>query len=95
MKRFVVILENYCEEIGIPPEKIKGRDRHVDVDTARKVFWKVMHDKGLSRHFLARMFNRDVLTIRRGIERANNFLSISDKGTIYYAGICEKVAKWE
>lgn len=95
MKRFERILDEYCAEIGIPPDRLKKYDRHIEVDTARKAFWKVMHDKGLSEYFLARMFSRDVLSIRRGIARIKDYLKIKDKSSIYFVDMCEKVAKWE
>lgn len=95
MKRIERILDNYCDEIGIPPDKLKSYDRHIEVDTARKAFWKVMHDKGLSQYLLARMFKRNVLSVRRGISRISAYLKIKDKISIYFVEICEKVAKWE
>lgn len=95
MKRFEQILENYCNEIEISSDKLKSRDRHIDIDTARKAFWKVMHDKGVSQYLLARMFHRDALSVRRGISRISKYLEIGDKISVYYVDTCEKVAIWE
>lgn len=95
MKRFERILENYCNDIGISPDQLISKDRHIDIDTARKAFWKVMNDRGLSQHLLARMFNRDVISVRRGISRISGYLELGDRSSIYYVGICERLAKWE
>ena len=85
------LLSDYARELNIRPTAFFGPSRKSDISIARQVAWAVLREHGEPSSYLQKIFSRSRLTIVRGIEHAEDLLSINDKWAMQCFKTCEKL----
>jgi len=79
MNSHVIPLHDYAASLGMTAEELLGKSRKPIHSTARQAYWRYMQTIGCGYSAIARMFNRDHVTIKCGINRINDLLYTGDE----------------
>ena len=79
MSNKIIALHDYAASLGMTAEELLGKSRKPIHSTARQAYWRYMQTIGCGYSEIARMFNRDNVTVMHGIRRINDLLYAGDE----------------